>query len=184
MEVIDADQVARYVSAPGMPACDKIIKEFGERVLGRVRPGREILIDRKILSEIVFNEPGAREKLERIMVPIVGDEIERRLIILYGGEKIVVLESAILIEQGFANDCRPLVVVSVSREVQVQRLMKRNGFTEAQAHARINAQMSNERKVNYADIVIDNDSDETELLRQADITYDNLKLMIERGKGS
>ena len=65
------------------------------------------------------------------------------------------MDAALIIEMGHADKYRPLIVVSCKKETQVKRLMKRNGLSETDALARINSQMTSEKKMKYADFFLD-----------------------------
>ncbi len=151
-EVIDADQVARDVVEPGQPALAEIVATFGRDMLGL--DGR---LDRKRLAELVFGDAEARRKLNAITHPRIGAETARRIQTLSArGAPVVLYEAALLVENGLHAGLGGLIVVSAPEEVQIARVIARDGLSEAEARARIAAQLPLAAKVAAATHVIDN----------------------------
>eukprot|EP01060_Flectonema_neradi_P027114 TRINITY_DN3674_c0_g1_i2.p1 TRINITY_DN3674_c0_g1~~TRINITY_DN3674_c0_g1_i2.p1 ORF type:complete len:232 (+),score=27.01 TRINITY_DN3674_c0_g1_i2:64-759(+) len=154
--VIDADVASHTVMAKGTRCSDKIIAHFGNDILAA-----DGSIDREKLGEIVFND---REKRKRLMsftnMPIF-IEICRQIISNYfSGTDLLILDIPLLFEtKVFAYFCEATVVVDVTLESQIQRLMSRNEYTKEQAISRINSQMSRETRNSLATYVCDNNSD-------------------------
>ncbi len=124
--------------------------------------GREILnhdgtLDRKALADLVFADPRAREKLNRITHPAVAALAEQRLgELIRRGEGLIVYEAPLLFEAGAENRVDAVLVVRIEDGLQMERLCERDGLEEAAARARVRAQMSQEEKLARADYVIDN----------------------------
>ncbi|HEY9290564.1 MAG TPA: dephospho-CoA kinase [Microlunatus sp.] len=157
--IIDADQLAREVVEPGTEGLTKIIERFGDRV---ITDGR---LDRAELGKIIFADPEARTDLEAIIHPAV----RRRAAELQAAadsDAVVVQMIPLLVETGQAGSFDRLLVVDVPPELQRQRLIARNGLTEAEADARIAAQASRTDRLAAADVVIDNSDPDLERLRQ------------------
>jgi dephospho-CoA kinase len=148
-ETIDADEVAREVSAVGGPAYHRIIEEFGPELL--LPDGA---IDRRKLGEIVFADPAALARLEAIVHPPIVDAIRQRL--TTSQSRVVVVDAIKLLESRLAAECDEIWVVTCDPEKQLQRLMARNGYSREQALQRIAAQPPQSQKVALADRVIDN----------------------------
>jgi dephospho-CoA kinase len=147
--VIDADVLARQVVEPGTPALAAIVERFGRQVL------TDGQLDRSRLSEIVFADPLARRDLERIVHPAVrarAVELERAA----DGAAVVVHVIPLLVETGQQQNFDFVVTVDVDQEAQIQRLRARNGFSRAEAEARIAAQATREDRRAAADVVLDN----------------------------
>lgn len=162
--VIDADQLAREVVAPGTEGLAEVVKTFGEGVL--LPDGS---LDRAKLAELVFGDPSRRQALNRIVHPrIAALSAERIGELTRAGEPLACYEAALLVENGLADAFRPLVVVAVPEETQVARAMERDAATEAQARARIAAQHPLSAKVAAADFVIDNSGDLAATEKQVD----------------
>jgi dephospho-CoA kinase len=151
--VVDADVLAREVVAPGEPAWRAILEAFGRDVT--VPDGR---LDRKRLGALVFADPARRRILEAITHPAIN---ARRQAILdawtaEGFDGLVVLDIPLLIEVGAAAHVDRVVLVYAARDVQLARLMDRDGFDRAEADRRVASQMPLEEKVRHAHFVIDN----------------------------
>jgi dephospho-CoA kinase len=150
--VVDADELARRVVEPGSPALAEIAERFGADVLDDSGA-----LDRKRLGDIVFADAGARAALERITHPRIAaagrDDIARHMA---GGAKVVIYDAALIVEKKLHAAMNGLIVVSVPRTVQVERLMARDGIDREHAERRIDAQLPLADKVAVADYVIDN----------------------------
>jgi len=164
LPVIDADQLAREVVDKGTSGLTAIVEAFGPEVL--LPDGA---LDRKKVADIVFGDVEKRKTLNAIVHPRIAMR-SAELVRGYEerGETLVCYEAALLVENRVSDAFRPLVVVAVSPEVQVERAMARDKATEAEARARIAAQFPLAEKVKAADYVIDNSGSREETLRQAD----------------
>jgi dephospho-CoA kinase len=150
--VIDADALAREVVAVGTDGLREIIEAFGPRVLAS-----DGSLDRKALAAIVFTDDAKRKMLEHITHPRIGALGASRVQALAAeGHPLACYEAALLIENRLQDAFRPLVVVVAPKHVQIARIRARDGATEDEARARIEAQMSNEEKAKLADFVIAN----------------------------
>lgn len=168
--IIDADRIAREVVEQGKPAYDDIVKEFG-RVVLKADGG----LDRKALANIVFHDKAALEKLNEITHPRIRERIReeaRRL--SAGGESLIVLDVALLIEMGVKYEVEKIIVVYSEAGQQLERLMKRDNLTRAEAQKRLSCQMDIKEKLKYADYVIDNSGDIESTLEQARELYAEL----------
>lgn len=161
-ETIDADDVAHAAIAPGQPAYDEIVGEFGQQILAQ-----DGSIDRSKLGAIVFDDQTRRERLNAIVHPRVYaaqqkwyTEVEAQR-----PDAIVVVDAALMIEAGSYKRFDVVVVVHCSPEQQLERLMTRNRLSREDALKRINAQMPSTEKLKYADYSIDTSGgfDETRL---------------------
>lgn len=169
--VVDADRIAREVVEPGKPAHEEILREFGRQVLAA--DGR---IDRPALGNIVFGDEVARKKLNAITHPRIFAESARRLNLLREqGTKIVLYEAALLVETGAHRSYAGLIVVSAPEDVQLARLMERDGIGEEAARQKINSQLPLEEKRKVADYVIDNGGALEETRRQVEEVWVELQ---------
>lgn len=156
LKVIDADVVVRGLQGVGNPVLAEIVAEFGEQVLCA-----DGSLDRCALGQIVFDDIDARQRLEVIMHPAVRAEFENR--ISKTTSDVLFLDVPLLFEAGFDGLTTVDLVINATRINQLQRLMKRDGLSSSQAHARIDLQMPMSEKIARADFVIDNDGDFYEL---------------------
>jgi dephospho-CoA kinase len=160
--MVDADQVAREIVAPGTPGLRSLVGVFGKGIL--LPDGT---LDRPKLGSLVFLHPEQRAVLNQVIEPYLLEGIRARLQEYAGKVPLVGLDAALLVEKGLHREFRPLVVVAASPEVQVQRLMRRDRFSEPEARARLSAQLPLEEKVRLADYVIQNDGTQDELNQRA-----------------
>lgn len=153
--VVSADEIAREVVEPGMPALRDIRAAFGDDVF--LADGT---LDRQRLGAIVFHDAAKRRLLERITHPRIREVMRQRIDEAAAGGRPVIAEIPLLFESEASLALVDVViVVYVSRDVQLHRLMARDGLSEADATARIAAQLPLEDKVMRADYVIDNEGD-------------------------
>lgn len=158
--VVDADQVAREIVAPGSDALREIVEAFGEGVLAP-----DGSLDRKALAAVVFADPGARKRLEAITHPRIGIASAERIRALAASHPPYILyEAALLVENGLHRGLAALVVVAAEEATQIARLRERDGLSEDEARGRVAAQAPLARKVEAADFVIWTDTtlEETE----------------------
>jgi len=150
--VIDADIEARLAVEPGEKAYNDIVSHFGTDILEDDRT-----INRPKLGEIIFNNEEKRLLLNSIVHPAVRERMaQKRKQAEAADEKAVVLDIPLLFESKLTELVEKIIVVYVDEQTQLERLMKRNGFSEEEASARIKSQMPLKDKVSLADAVIDN----------------------------
>jgi dephospho-CoA kinase len=154
-EVIDADQLARDVVAPGEPALAEIAREFGDVL----QP--DGALDRKKLGAIVFKDAARRARLEAITHPAIRARFLARLEALQqqGFEGLVFFDAPVMIESGNYRNMDRLVVVFTDEATQRARLMARDAMAETEASQRMATQMPVIDKAKLADYVIDNCGD-------------------------
>ncbi|MED0933854.1 dephospho-CoA kinase [Bacillus mobilis] len=156
--VIDADIIAREVVERGKPAYNKIVEVFGTEVLQE-----DGELDRPKLGSVVFYNEEKRLQLNKIVHPAVREEMnmQKEMYIkemyIKEGMQAVVLDIPLLFEGKLTSLVDRVLVVAVKPHTQLERLMKRNNFSEEEATARIQSQMPLEEKVKNADAVINND---------------------------
>lgn len=152
IKVIDADLIAREVLEIYPEIKDLIRKNFGEDCFDN----SGILLRRK-LGEIVFKDEYRRKKLEDIILPFILKEIFDRLNLLEKlGEKIGIVDAPLLIETGIYKDMDYNILVYVDERTQIERVMKRDGFSKEEALSRIQAQMNLDDKKQFVNYIIDN----------------------------
>lgn len=171
--VIDADKLAREAVLPGTEALNRIVKTFGEDIL--LSDGS---LDRKKLGQIVFADEEKRKALNAIVHPAVSMlTFTRSKELRDEGEALVAYEAALIVENGLADAFRPLVVVAAPDDVQIARMIRRDGITEDEAKARLRAQMPLAEKIAKADYVIENTGSIADVERRTD---DVLATLCER----
>lgn len=154
LPIVDADLVARQVVEPGMPTLKKIEEVFGKEVITE-----EGTLDRPKLGSIIFHDQSKREILNEIIHPAIRQEMLRqRDEHIASGAKTVIMDIPLLFESKLQHFVEKILVVTVSEETQLKRLMERNGLSEEEALARINSQLPLSLKEKEADAVIDNNN--------------------------
>jgi dephospho-CoA kinase len=152
---VDADEMARHVVLPGSEGLAAIVSAFGDEVL--LPDGA---LDRKRLAALVFGDEKRRRTLNGILHPRIALATQARFAELATqGVALGCYDAALLVESGLAAMFRPLVVVAAARSLQHARLVARDGLTDTEADARLDAQAPVEAKIAAADIVIWNDAD-------------------------
>jgi dephospho-CoA kinase len=151
--LVDADRIAREIVEPGQPSLAQIVERFGQAVLHE-----DGTLNRKKLGEIVFADEAKRKALEAITHPAIRAVMRERMDKLQreAPKRLVVVDVPLLYESGLQSLFEEVMVVYVPRSLQLERLMKRDGLSKADAERRLNAQMDIEEKKRLADIVIDN----------------------------
>jgi dephospho-CoA kinase len=149
--VIDADIVSRNVVSQGSNAYNRIIESFGKEIL---LPDGDI--NRKKLGNIVFSNEEKLKLLNEITHPAIIENVNSMIQELKKQQKeVVVVDAAILIEMGMNKHMDCVWLVLANTETQLKRVMERDHLSSEDAWNRINAQMSNEERLKYADAVID-----------------------------
>lgn len=173
--VVDADRIAREVVMPGEPALAEVASNFGQAVIRE-----DGTLDRRKLGEIVFADPDKRRRLESILHPAIRERMWARIREAKRRDPgwIVAADIPLLYESGQQGQYDGVLVVYVPRETQIRRLLARNPeLSEAQARARIDAQMDIERKKELADWVIDNSGSLESTERQVEALWRELSGM-------
>nr|MBA3806400.1 dephospho-CoA kinase [Acidobacteriota bacterium] len=150
--VLDADKTAREVVAAGTPGLQRIVQAFGDKVL--LMDGE---LNRAHLGAIIFADEGKRELLNSILHPyiIAAQDEQLKSWELDEPHGIAVVDAALMIESGGYRRFDKIIVVHCRTDVQVERLMERNSLSREEAERRIAAQMPQEKKMRYADFLID-----------------------------
>ena len=152
LPIVDADIVARDVVEPGTETLALIVKSFGDDIL--LEDGT---LNRSKLGDIIFHEPAKRKVLNDIMHPAIRQEMLRqRDAYLEAGQKHVVMDIPLLFESKLQHFVERILVVSVSEEVQLRRLMERNQLSKEDALARMHSQLPMSVKEKSAHAVIYN----------------------------
>ncbi|MGB1557763.1 MAG: dephospho-CoA kinase [Oceanococcaceae bacterium] len=172
--VIDADQVARDVVAPGSAGLQQVVAHFGSDCLNA-----EGGLDRTRMRQKVFADPTQRRALESILHPLIrADLIAWREALLppYG-----ILMVPILIEGGFDQICDRILVVDVAEDTQIERLCQRDGVDRSLAQQMLAAQASRSQRLARADDVLLNDGPEDQIPAQVEALHSRyLSLATER----
>jgi len=176
--VIDADELARRVVEPGSPGFTEVVQRFGRDVVGP-----DGTLDRKKLGAIVFADAEARRDLNAITHPRIAAASQAEIVKLAAaGTSIAIYEAALLVENKIHLGLDGLIVVAAPLKVQLARLIDRDGSTEAEAAARIAAQLPLADKLAVATWVVDNGGDVDDTRRQVVALWIRIQAN-DRGRG-
>ena len=160
--VIDGDKLAREAVNPGSPVLSILADAFGKEILSE-----EGTLKRRQLGQIVFQDKAKLSRLNQIMHPAIWHLVESRLKACKdAGEKLAVLDMPLLIEAGWQSRVDSVWVVYVSTEVQISRVMKRDGLKRSQVMAIMQNQIPVKEKLSYVDVIINNGGSEENTRRQ------------------
>ncbi len=149
--VVSADELAREVVRPGAEPLQELVRRFGRDIL--LPDGN---LDRQALGKRIFADPEARNDLNRILHPAIGELSRKRLREAAARNRLVVYEVPLLFEVGAEGRVDAVLVVTVSEDLQRRRLEERDGLSPEEVDARIASQLPQEEKVARADFVVDN----------------------------
>jgi dephospho-CoA kinase len=151
--VIEADRIGHEVTDSDPAVREALVAEYGASVY---RP--EGRLDRARVAERVFQDRGARERLDRLVHPRIIERIREEIarFAREGFRGVVVVDAALMLRWGFERECDAIVAVVAPEAEQVVRLMRGRGWSEAEARARLAAQDSNEALAAAADVTLDN----------------------------
>ncbi|MDP1741844.1 dephospho-CoA kinase [Polaromonas sp.] len=150
--VVDADAISRRLTAPGGAAMPLIAASFGERFVNA-----EGALDRDLMRELVFADPGARKKLEAIVHPLVAAETARQTD--RATSPCIVFDIPLLVESGrWRQQLDQVLVVDCSEDTQVSRVMARNTWAREAALQVLAVQATREQRLAAADVCIYNEA--------------------------
>lgn len=152
VDVVDADQAARWVVEPGRPALAAIAEHFGEQVLQA-----DGQLNRSALRELIFQAPAERGWLERLLHPLIATETAQFL--ANAKSPYAIMVSPLLIESGQDKLTQRILVVDVPEKLQIERTMQRDRLSAEQVRAIMAAQASRETRLSHADDILVNDRD-------------------------
>ena len=165
--VTDSDQLAREVVERGTTGFDQIIAAFGDEVL------KNGDLNRAALAELVFKDPGKRERLELITHPLIRKAFAK-IVESAKGDSIVINQIPLLVESKHDYKFDHVITISAPEKIRTERLLKR-GLTLTQIEQRMKAQATDTQREVISDTVIVNDKSEQELLAQVEKVWESLK---------
>ncbi|HGN1706204.1 TPA: dephospho-CoA kinase [Providencia rettgeri] len=154
--LVDADVIARQVVEPNTAALKAIKFHFGEEVI--LPTGS---LDRKKLREVIFSNPDEKKWLNALLHPLIQQETQRQL--QQSKYPYVLWVVPLLIENNISHLADRVLVVDVTREEQIERTLKRDNTSHKQITSILDAQVSREKRLSYADDIITNHTNDTNL---------------------
>ncbi|MGP0129549.1 MAG: dephospho-CoA kinase [cyanobacterium endosymbiont of Rhopalodia musculus] len=164
--ILDADIYAREAVKPDSPTLQEIFTRYGQLI--QLPDGQ---LNRQILGDIIFNNLEEKQWLESKIHPFIKKKIEKKISKLKS--LIIILSIPLLFEAKLTNLVTEIWVVRCSYSQQIKRLIKNNKMTQKQAIKRIESQISLEKKVALADVVLDNSLTLDVLYQQVDFYLKN-----------
>ena len=162
LDIIDADIISRNIYEDKF-LLEKVFNKFGESI--RNTDGT---LNRKKLGDIVFNDDSKLINLNNITHPRIKEEILKKIKLIEKENKnIAIIDAALLVEGNYLDILDKLLVICCNEETQIQRIIKRDSCSINEAISRINSQLSQKEKINYADYIIDNSGTYEELKEKA-----------------
>src|ERR1700722_9912209 len=161
VSVIDADEASRAVVAPGTPGLAKVTERFGNGVIAENGE-----LNRRALRELIFSDAGARRDLELILHPLIRAHMDQSTATAAG--PYVVMAIPLLVEGHSRDRVDRILVVDLDEELQLQRVMARDGCTLEQAHAILASQATRSARLAAADDVLLNAGTVTDLRQEVD----------------
>ncbi|GAB4337117.1 MAG: dephospho-CoA kinase [Dehalococcoidia bacterium] len=177
--VIDADLLGHKTYEPGTATFDAVVAAFGPDIVAR-----DGTIDRKALGARVFGKPEELKRLTDIVWPGIRRLASEALSELeVAGNRLAVLEAAVLFEAGWEDLVDEVWVTVVDPDIAVARLRDRNNLDEAAARARIASQLSNEERIARADVVIENNGTLDQLQQRVRQAWEELQARLHSAAG-
>ena len=175
--VLDADATAREVVAPGGEGLRRVVEAFGAGILGA-----DGALDRARLGRVVFADEVKRQLLNSLLHPLI---IAAQDEWLRDRERedpvgVAVIDAALMIETGSSRRFDKLIVVHCRDDVQLERLMRRDGLTREDAERRVAAQMPQAEKMRHADFLIDTSGTREETRARVAEVYERLRGLASR----
>lgn len=154
--LVDADVIARQVVEPNTPALETIKSHFGKEV---ILPNGSL--NRRKLREIIFSNPNEKKWLNALLHPLIQQETQKQF--QQANYPYVLWVVPLLIENNIYHLANRVLIVDVTPEEQIQRTLKRDNTSLEQITNILNAQVSREKRLSYADDIITNHTNDTDI---------------------
>ena len=158
-EIVDADKIAKELSKKGTMYLKSIVDCFGSKIVNRQGE-----LNRKKLASIIFEDEKKREELNKLTFIYVVDEIKRRISKLK--KDIIVVNAPLLFESNLNQICDFVIAIIADRDIQIERIMKRDNLTKEAAEKRLNMQNTDDFYIENADYIIHNKGDIKDIEKQ------------------
>ena len=173
---IDADQIGRDLTAEGQPLLEKIEEQFG-CVSHDGQTGNGLVLDRRAMADLVFGDSEVKEAYDELVHGEIIAVIDAKIAQLNGTDaRGILLDAPLLFEASINDRCDVVILVTADMDKRIDRVSARDDAEEDDIRDRINSQMSDERKAEFSDFVVDNSGEPEEMFRQLDDIVDYLGL--------
>lgn len=160
-QVVDADAVVHQLQKPGGRLYQVLVEHFGEKIL--LENGE---LNRPLLASLIFSNPEEQEWSKRTQGEIIREELAALRNQFAQTEALFFMDIPLLFEQNYASWFDETWLVYVNRDIQLERLMKRDQISKEAAESRLNSQWPLERKISLASHTIDNNGNQEQLIDQ------------------
>lgn len=160
-QVVDADAVVHQLQKPGGQLYQVLVEHFGEKIL--LENGE---LNRPLLASLIFSNPEEQEWSKRTQGEIIREELDALRNQLAQTEALFFMDIPLLFEQDYASWFDETWLVYVNRDVQLERLMKRDQISKEAAESRLNSQWPLERKISLSSHSLDNNGNQEQLIAQ------------------
>ena len=160
-QVVDADAVVHQLQKPGGRLYQVLVEHFGEKIL--LENGE---LNRPLLASLIFSNPEEQEWSKRTQGEIIREELAALRNQFAQTETLFFMDIPLLFEQNYASWFDETWLVYVNRDVQLERLMKRDQISKEAAESRLNSQWPLERKISLASHSLDNNGNQEQLIAQ------------------
>ena len=160
-QVVDADAVVHQLQKPGGRLFQILVEHFGEKIL--LENGE---LNRPLLASLIFSNPEEQEWSKRTQGEIIREELAALRNQFAQTEALFFMDIPLLFEQDYASWFDETWLVYVNRDVQLERLMKRDQISREAAESRLNSQWPLERKISLASHSLDNNGNQEQLIAQ------------------
>lgn len=160
-QVVDADAVVHQLQKPGGQLYQVLVEHFGEKIL--LENGE---LNRPLLASLIFSNPEEQEWSKRTQGEIIREELAALRNQFAQTEALFFMDIPLLFEQDYASWFDETWLIYVNREIQLERLMKRDQISKEAAESRLNSQWPLERKISLASHSLDNNGNQEQLIAQ------------------
>ena len=160
-QVVDADAVVHQLQKPGGRLYQVLVEHFGEKIL--FENGE---LNRPLLASLIFSNPEEQEWSKRTQGEIIREELAALRNLFAQTEALFFMDIPLLFEQNYASWFDETWLVYVNRDVQLERLMKRDQISKEAAESRLNSQWPLERKISLDSHSLDNNGNREQLIAQ------------------
>ena len=160
-QVVDADAVVHQLQKPGGQLYQVLVEHFGEKIL--LENGE---LNRTLLASLIFSNPEEQEWSKRTQGEIIREELAALRNQFAQTEALFFMDIPLLFEQNYASWFDETWLIYVNREIQLERLMKRDQISKEAAESRLNSQWPLERKISLASHSLDNNGNQEQLIAQ------------------
>jgi len=170
-EVVDADALVHQLQKPGGRLFQILVEHFGEKIL--LENGE---LNRPLLASLIFSNPEEQEWSKRTQGEIIREELAALRNQFAQTETLFFMDIPLLFEQNYASWFDETWLVYVNRDVQLERLMKRDQIPKEAAESRLNSQWPLERKISLASHSLDNNGNHEQLIAQVVQLLEEMRL--------